>query len=105
MGFFGAEGDRQVRPEAPEGAFRLVEEEGFRGVRNWIEARLPENGPGVAGAVQKKKGPDLPGVGKGGGAVADDLQGPGGKGRDGRDMGGAGGRTFDDRQWRMIRRR
>ena len=69
-----AEGDRQVGAGAPEGVFRLVEEQGLGGMRDRVDSGLAEDGAGLACGVEIEAGADAVGVGRGVGAVADDYE-------------------------------
>jgi len=73
VGFFPAELDGEIAAEAPEGAFRLMEQEGLRRLRNRADACFAEDTAGCSGAIDIEEDPDLTGVGQGLGAVADNL--------------------------------
>ena len=67
-----AEGNGEVGPFAPEGAFLLMEDGRLRRIRGREDPGVPEDPAGKAGAVQVKHGPDAVGVFLRGRAVADD---------------------------------
>ena len=71
--FLTAELDREIAAEPPEGAFRFMEQEGFRRIRNRANARFAQNTAGHVRAVDVKESPDLAGIGESVRAVADDL--------------------------------
>ena len=73
VGFLPAELDGEIAAEAPEGAFRLMEQEGLRRLRNRADACFAEDTAGCSGAIDIEEDPDLTGVGQGLGAVADNL--------------------------------
>ena len=86
--FIPAELDREIAAEAPEGAFRLMEQEGFRRIRNRVQAGFSEDGARKVRTVDVEEGADLPGIAQGVRAVTDDLQAVGREGGNGGIMGG-----------------
>ena len=75
--FLTAELDREIAAEPPEGAFRFMEQEGFRRIRDWSDAGFAQDAAGHVRAIDVEEGPDLAGVGQGMRPVAYDLQLPG----------------------------
>ena len=75
--FLTAELDRKIAAKPPEGAFRLMEQERFRRIRNRPNAGFAQNAAGHVRAVDVEEGPNLAGVGQCVRTVADDLQPPG----------------------------
>ena len=75
--FLTAERNREIAAKPPEGAFRLMEQERFRRIRNRPNAGFAQNAAGHVRAVDVEEGPDLAGVGQCVRTVADDLQPPG----------------------------
>ncbi len=69
-----AQGDREIRPASPEGAFRFIEQLRKRWIRYRIDAGLPQNLPWQARAIQIEEGTDLMSVGFAAGAIADDQK-------------------------------
>ena len=78
--FLTAERNREIAAEPPEGAFRLMEQEGFRRIRDRPDAGFSQDAAGHVRAVDVKESTDLPGIGQGVRAIADDLQPPGSEG-------------------------
>ena len=75
--FLTAELDREIAAKPPEGTFRLMEQEGFRRIRDRTDAALAQDAAGHVRAVDVKEGADLPGIDQSARSVADDLQLPG----------------------------
>ncbi len=55
--FLRPQGDRQVRPLPPEGAFRFMQQHRLRRIRYRVQPVIPQDSPGKAGTVHKKESP------------------------------------------------